>query len=142
MNQAYALLRAKCTYCHRLKMARVDVNHYTCKLRLLQHGLILQSNELEGLNPKSKALTTKSGPQGQQENDPSSDESEDDLDPESLIQVKTAFVNKAIKESRRLAIGNGRPRERNETMVRQRRAVVKDFLSSLHKGRRCSNCGG
>lgn len=142
MDQAYRLLRAKCSYCHRLRMARVEVNRFVCKLRLIQRGLILRSDELEDIGSGSRSLAKKVMNRNTQETVTSSDDSEEEMDPEDLMEVRTTFVNNALRENGKSMKGAGWTRETIEAVVRKRRDVIKEFLASITKGKKCYNCGG
>jgi DNA-directed RNA polymerase I subunit RPA1 len=142
MDQLLRLLRAKCVYCHHLKMSRVVVNKFVCKLRLIQHGLLLEMEELENIHikPKSanKAGSRGEGPGGSVGATESEDGLEEDVD--LLMRRRTAFVKKAVKR----AAGSDRQwrYQKSEAVSQERRLVVKEFLSSISKERICANCSG
>jgi DNA-directed RNA polymerase I subunit RPA1 len=141
MDQLLRLLRAKCVYCHYLKMSRVVVNKFICKLRLIQHGLLLEMEELENIHIKPKSANkvgSRGGAAGESMNTTESENIEEDAD--LLMQRRTAFVKKVIK---RAASSDRQWRyQKSEAVSQERRLVVKEFLSSISKERRCVNCGG
>ncbi|KAI9867559.1 MAG: hypothetical protein M1813_008358 [Trichoglossum hirsutum] len=139
MDQLLRLLRAKCVYCHHLKMSRVDVNKFICKLRLIQHGLLLDIEELENIHIKPKSAKKVSRGEGAEESvDTTGSESEDE-DVDILMQRRTSFVRKAI---RRATDADKRRHQKSEAVLQERRLVVKEFLASIAKGKKCANCSG
>ena len=129
MDQLLRLLKAKCAYCHRLKMSRQEVNRYLCKLRLLQHGLLGAAAEID------KIEATKS-----QDNDERSSESGEESPIDNVIRRRNVFVRKSIKAAR--ASLWDWEREKNEGVAEARRVVVKTFLKSITSGKVCGNCTG
>lgn len=123
-------------------MARVEVNRFVCKLRLIQSGLLLQSDELENIGPGSRSLAKNLKSHTTQESVTSSDDSEEEMDPEDLMEVRNIFVRDALNENGKSIKGISWTREVTEAVVRKRRAVIKEFLASIMKGKRCANCGG
>ena len=97
MDQVLRLLRASCIYCGKLKLSRVHVNRFACKLRLVQYGLIKEIADLDDITAqmgaKGKATTTAAG---------SSDEDDDEIsgDAKELVETRDRFVKKAIKKAR------------------------------------------
>jgi DNA-directed RNA polymerase I subunit RPA1 len=129
MDQLLRLLRAKCAYCHHLKMSRKEVNRYFCKLRLLQHGLLGAAEEIDNIE------VTKS-----QDAADGSSESEEESAVDNVIRRRNAFVKKSIKAAK--ANPWEWEREKNEGVAEARRIVVKTFLKSITSGRVCGNCSG
>ncbi len=129
MDQLLRLLRAKCAYCHRLKLSRKEVNRYICKLRLIQHGLLDAAQEIDNIESMDK------------ENEKEGSDSDEDQTPgDIIIRQRNAFVKKAIKAAKS-APWEWR-REKNEGVADARRLVVKSFLKAMTAGKACGNCKG
>ncbi|KAH0559289.1 hypothetical protein GP486_004196 [Trichoglossum hirsutum] len=141
MDQLIRLLRAKCVYCHHLKMSRVDVNKFICKLRLIQHGLLLDMERLENIHSKPKPAKKVSHREGVggSVNITESESEDEDEDVNALIQRRTTFVRKAIG---RAADANESRCQKNEAVFQARRLIVKEFLATIAKVKKCANCSG
>ena len=141
MPQALQLLRAKCNYCSHLRLRRVDVNRYVCRLRLVQYGLLDELQELEAMQLRSGETKADVAGAAKMDVDSSGDEDQED-DPDDLIQRRNEFVKQAIRD----AGGRKRMRETGgdkvEAVAEVRRAVIKELLASFTKGKECSNCRG
>lgn len=139
MDQLLRLLRAKCVYCGHLKMHPAKVNLVTCKLRLLQHGLLEEVEELENVGTKTKGMKNLPGGAAAEASAGSEDDSEDDMD---LKEVRSLFTKRAIKKAsgnmRRYEMSN----EKVEALSEQRRAVIKQFLGEFTSGGACGHCNG
>lgn len=134
-DQMYRLLRAQCVYCHRLQMSRTQVNAYTCKLRLLQYGLVDEVAALESMELKK----------GSKKSAKDGDESEDDgdEDEDDLVKRRNVFVKKAIREAQASGKLKGlMAGAKNPIAAEQRRAVVRDFFKDIVGIKKCANCSG
>ncbi|VDB88072.1 Bgt-18 [Blumeria graminis f. sp. tritici] len=130
MDQLLRLLRAKCAYCHHLKMSRKEVNRYLCKLRLIQHGLIVAAEELDNIDV---ALEKK-------DDEAAASESEEYSPDETVIRRRNQFVKKSVKAAK---INPWEwKREKNEAVADVRRTLVKNFFKDITAGRICNNCSG
>ncbi|KAF2218814.1 hypothetical protein BDZ85DRAFT_307063 [Elsinoe ampelina] len=134
MDQCLRLLRAKCVYCHSLKMSRSEVNRYACKLRLIRHGLIEECYELDKIRPdKSKNVTLTNGAGSEDE----SDQANDDI--RELTERRNKFVKRAIRNAEKRsdwAAG------KLEAAVDERRTIIKEFMFGITKPKRCAACSG
>ena len=96
MDQVLRLLRSCCIYCGKLKMSRIHVNRYICKLKLVKYGLVKELAELDDLTVQvlNKGKTA------------AASESEDDDDDETLgdgkalIDARERFVKRSIARAR------------------------------------------
>ncbi len=136
MDQLLRLLKAQCAYCSHLRLHGTELNRYICKLRLIQHGLLREAQELEeNVRPKGANVTGISDLDDQAESDDSEDE--DDI---------TEQRNKFVKEKIRAAGGrNYRAAvvaEKVEAISEERRRVVKEFLGNITKVKSCGRCNG
>ncbi|KAH7058738.1 DNA-directed RNA polymeras-like protein I subunit [Macrophomina phaseolina] len=129
MDQLLRLLRAQCQYCHGLKMSKVITNLYSCKLRLIHHGLLKEAAEIDNLEvPKVK---------GSKEEGEDVDSEDSDAEAQDIIQKREAYVKRALKEMKKM----GTPEKRTEAIAEERRFVIKDFLADISKSRKCASCG-
>lgn len=128
MDQVLRLLRAKCKYCHHLKMSRKEVNRYLCKLRLIQHGLLGAAEEVENIEVS----------QTKDEEDVSDSGEESAVD--GVIRRRNAFVKKMIKAAK--ADPWEWKREKNDAVAEARRNIVKTFMKVITAGKVCGNCSG
>ncbi|KAJ9621608.1 hypothetical protein H2203_007095 [Taxawa tesnikishii (nom. ined.)] len=135
MDQCLRLLRAKCIYCHHLKMSRQEVNRFTCKFRLIKYGLIKECYDLEELNsiPISKSAAREAD---------DDDESGLDQDTKDIIERRNRFVKKCIKLAGLSKNMEDKTTAKIEAVADERRALVKEFLYEITKGKKCGNCGG
>ncbi|KAH8684913.1 hypothetical protein BGZ60DRAFT_443218 [Tricladium varicosporioides] len=129
MIQMLKLLRAKCAYCHHLKLSRKEVNRHVCKLRLIQHGLLGAAEEVDTI----ELLDTKN-PEAE------SGESEEESSVDKVIRMRSSFVKKSIKAARHAPWEW--EKEKNEGVAEARRAVVKSFMKAITAGKLCGNCRG
>lgn len=119
-------------------MARSQVNLYTCKLRLLQYGLVDEVAEVDTIGSVKGAKLKP----GQSKGDDSGDDEERE-DDESIMEKRTAYVNRRIKEAKKdgrldgLMVG-----AKNPIAAEQRRDLVKTFLKGMNSNRKCANCSG
>lgn len=141
MDQALRLLRAKCAYCGHLKMHRPEVNRFTCKLQLLQHGLLNEAVELENIHlmTGTSEATRMNGTTS--DTDMQSEDSEED-DEERLQRRRNEFVKRAIKKAGGSKNKAEVAAEKVEALSEERRAVIKEFLAAAPLVRTCGNCKG
>ena len=140
IDQTLRLLRARCAYCGRLKLRRLDVNRFVCKLRLLQHGLLEEAEQIELLQVKreSSALTNGDADVGTKV----SEDDDSDDDPDDMIERRNEFVRTAIKKAggkRHMVTIVG---DKVEVAAEERRAVIREFMASITKPKECNTCKG
>ena len=137
MNQALLLLRAKCVYCGYLKVAAAEVNRFACKLRLLEHGLIKEVEELENIQLRVKG--SKFGVNGPANEEMGFESESEEEDVEKLIGKRDLFVKRAIKQNEKTkSLG----REKVEFISEVRRAIIKEFMTSSVRTKTCGRCKG
>ena len=139
MDQLLRLLRARCEHCSRLKLRRADINLFVCKLRLIQHGLLSQSQELENIQAKASGPRKPGiGPLANESEGPV--DSDHDLDPSQVIELRNRFVRRAIRKT-----GHQIPCDSDtrkvEAILEERRTVIKQFLVNIVLPKECSSCG-
>lgn len=135
------LLRSKCAYCGLLKLHRAEVNRFACKLKLIQHGLLQESQDLEDIHLWSKSSDPATVIGSAAQKDEESDQSEEE-DEESLVQRRNAFVKHALKKVKGKNLAAWMGAQKTEAMAEQRRAVVNEFLGAASVIRVCGSCKG
>ena len=120
-------------------MHPVKVNLFTCKLKLLDHGLLKEAGEVENAGLRRKDAYDLQNEQNAEPGAGDDDDSEDEMDKK---EMRTLFTERAVKKAgggvNRIAMS----REKVEALSEQRRAVVKDFLGAITLGRSCGRCDG
>ncbi|KAG8528213.1 uncharacterized protein KY384_007130 [Bacidia gigantensis] len=139
MPQLLLLLKSKCAFCHKLKLSSSETNRYTCKLRLLEYGLIDDVEELENITTKRHKKTTLGLDEKASED--GSAESEDEGVTE-LKRRRNNFVKKAIKKNGGRLYLKTLDSTKIEAVSEGRRTIIKQFLSASPKITTCSNCKG
>lgn len=136
MDQLLRLLKAQCAYCSHLRLHGAELNRYICKLRLIQHGLLREAEELEE-NVRSKGAKFKETSDLDDQTESEESDDEDDI---------TEQRNKFVKEKIRAAGGSNYKAavaaEKVEAISGERRRVVKEFLGSITKVKSCGRCHG
>lgn len=133
MDQLLRLLRAQCQYCHGFKMSKVTTHLYSCKLRLVHHGLLKEAAELEMVEAPNVKGSKEEGEDVESE--------DSDADAQDIIQKREAYVKRALKDAG-IRKKSEWSQKRAEAVVEERRYIIKDFLTDINKARKCGNCGG
>ncbi|KAL6715188.1 hypothetical protein ACLMJK_007452 [Lecanora helva] len=136
MDQLLRLLRGKCAYCGHLKLPPTEVNRYVCKLKLIEHGLVKQVEELENISLGS-ATKKAFGMASQEDGGDSAEEDE-----ETLKQKRNDFVKYAIKAARNKGTSVANASEKVESVSEVRREIIKQFLAVITSVKTCGNCKG
>ena len=140
MDMVLRLMRARCVYCGHLKLPRAEVNRFTCKLRLIEHGLVQEVEELENIHLRSTASKLRGIDPDIDTDGDSPDSEEEDL--ETLKQRRLDFVARVIKKNSRSKSRRGTASEKIEAVAEVRRALVKEFFAAITKPKTCGNCKG
>lgn len=140
MDQLLLLLRARCAYCSHLKLRPVDVDRFICKLRLLQYGLIQQTQDLENVQHETKFSKTIISDGVSVNEALESDESDEDED--SLIKRRNSFVEHAISQASESQNSSIYEAGKVEAIAEERRATIKELLASAGKTQNCGRCKG
>lgn len=115
-------------------MSRTQINVYTCKLRLLQYGLVDEAAAIDDLSKK------KGDKKKGKDADGSSSEDEDE---EDLIAKRNSFVQKAIRAAKAAGkLDNLMSGIKNPIASEERRTMVKDFFKDLVSIKKCASCKG
>jgi DNA-directed RNA polymerase beta' subunit len=130
MDQLLRLLRGKCAYCHQFKLARVQINEYVSRLRLIRCGLVREANEMHEHIDLSKGKTAK--------RDADDSESADDSD--DIITQRNSYVKRCMKRAGISKHDARSVKDKNDTTAEARRVVLKDFYAAIVAGKKCRNC--
>lgn len=127
-DQLYRLIRAQCPHCFRLRMGRVQLNAYVCKLRLLQYGLV---------NDAAMIDTIKTGSAAGDKDEASGGED----DPEDLIEKRTKFVRSRIREAQKSGkVDGARGGAKDPVATEARRELIREFLKETVFVKKCATC--
>jgi DNA-directed RNA polymerase I subunit RPA1 len=118
-------------------MGRNQVNMYTCKLRLLQYGLI---DEVAVVDTMGSVKGAKSKAAKGKEQDSDNDDEPDD---EDYMKKRSDYVSRCIREVKKSGkldglMGGGL----NPIAAEARRELVKTFLKEINSFKKCVNCSG
>ncbi|CAO2653919.1 Nn.00g106520.m01.CDS01 [Neocucurbitaria sp. VM-36] len=132
LDQLLRLLRGKCVYCHQFKLARVQINEFVSRLRLIRCGLVQEANEMHEHIDINKGKTGKRNVE----------DSESDDDNEDIIGQRNNYVKRCMKRAGISKHDARSMREKNDTIAEARRLVLKDFYAAVVAGKKCRNCQG
>ena len=141
MDQVLRLMRARCVYCGHLKLPRAEVDRYICKLRLIEHGLLREVQELENIQLRSTASRLRGMDMNAMDADEGSQDSEEE-DGETLKQRRNEFVTRAINKNNGSQSEVLAASEKIEVVAEVRRAIIKEFLAAITKPKTCGICKG
>ncbi|KAI3536206.1 RNA polymerase Rpb1 [Colletotrichum filicis] len=136
LDQVLRLLRSQCVYCKGFRMRHREINRYSCKLRLLQYGLLHEAHLVDAIGEELKGLALPDVPTDYE----SEAEEEGTSTVDNIIGAREAYVRQSLK-SHRLNLGEVR-KGKHEGAIEMRRELIKDFLTQITKSKRCDNCGG
>lgn len=129
-NQMYIFLRASCLHCHRLKLDDLEVHKFACMLRLIQYGLMLESETFARSSASESGADIEEGLPARK------------IDSESKQAIKQKREN-FVEESISAAIADGRTTLRGimtETLGEERKVLIHDFYARLLSRTRCEKC--
>lgn len=131
MDQILRLLRSQCVYCKGFRMRERDIHAYTCKLRLLQHGMLAAANLIDAIGEDYCGIKV----------DGLDDESEaEEEGSDNVLRKREYFVRRQLASNK---IGLGEMRKaKHEGALEMRRMLIKDFLANIAKAKKCDSCGG
>jgi DNA-directed RNA polymerase beta' subunit len=132
IDQLLRLLRGKCCYCHQFRLARVQINEYVSKLRLIRCGLVREANEMNDHVDINKGKTGKDD----------ADDSESDADEQDIVGQRNSYVKKCMKRAGISKSDAKTMKEKNDTISDARRQVLKEFYAQVSLGKKCRNCQG
>lgn len=132
MDTTLRLLRSKCVYCHRFRIPYNQTHQVICQLRLLEHGLLKEYQDLTRYKLGSKRKRSK------HEDELGAEESEEDID--DLMDRREKFVNKSIKKAKKKS--TQLPFHKNPMAIQARKDVITQFLGQVALVKKCANCKG
>ena len=109
------------------------MHRYSCKLRLLQHGLAKEAEIIDDIDLQYVDNNLNDGEGG---NDVAY------ADEDEIINRRIVFLDNAIKS---IALSNCYEEEchgRNESISERRISIIKNFLSDIAKVKKCARCDG
>ncbi|KAL8807886.1 MAG: hypothetical protein Q9200_004486 [Gallowayella weberi] len=136
MDQLLILLKAKCEFCGHLKLNPVEISRFTCKLRLIHHGMLKESQQLDDL-----LSTAGSKPAALTNGITVGEEGDEESDADDFQEKMKTFTKRAIKRLQVKSQKNSRP-EKTEVIAEERRAIVGEFLAAIRKTKTCGRCKG
>ncbi|KAK2737010.1 hypothetical protein FQN55_001342 [Onygenales sp. PD_40] len=129
-DQLLRLLKAQCAYCYRFRMSRADLKSYTCKLKLLQYGLVEEVAVIDNMSVRK----------GKDNNAGSGSEDSEDEDEEDFVRRRDNYVKRCI---------SGRNKDqgflsgaKNPAAAELRRSIVREFLKDISAVKKCASCSG
>ncbi|KAL8955775.1 MAG: hypothetical protein Q9183_006527 [Haloplaca sp. 2 TL-2023] len=140
LDQLLLLLRGKCEFCGHLKLNPGEINRFTCQLRLVHHGLLIEAQQLDEIGPASKSH--RSQLTGCGEDIEEGEEDDDESDPDALQRERNEFVRRAIKKANRKNCEDTGAAVKLEAVYEERRAIVKDLYAAIRKTKICALCKG
>ncbi|RCI08269.1 hypothetical protein L249_8353 [Ophiocordyceps polyrhachis-furcata BCC 54312] len=136
MDQAYRLLRATCVFCHGFRLSQKDIHMFSCKFRLLQHGLVNEAYLVGCISENDLAVDL------QEDLDIDDDQAgvEGDIAMDNVIRTREAYVQRLMLASK--STQSEETRGKHECVSGLRRELMKAFFHEANRSKRCANCGG
>ncbi|KAG4305911.1 hypothetical protein PORY_000821 [Pneumocystis oryctolagi] len=121
LPQLYRLLRATCLYCYHFKLSCSIVDLYFCKLRLLNAGLLYESQEIDKIYLKD---------------DSGVNDNKDNEYNLNLFEKRELYVQECLKK-RKILINESM---QNKLIDSEKRNLIKEFLEKIVSRKKCDNC--
>lgn len=134
MDQILRLLRSQCVYCKGFRLRHRDINLYSCKLRLLQHGMIHAAHLVGAIGEDLNGVDVPGIVQEESEAEEEGQESD------NIIRAREGFVRRHL-EAGQVSLADVR-KGKHEGALEARRELIKEFLASIAKAKKCDACGG
>ena len=131
MDTTLRLIRAKCVYCHKLRLPSLLINKTSCDLRLLQNGLLEEYDEFQ-------KIRTGSNRKRKQGEEPASDNE----DAGDLMERRSIFVDKALRRAKRNGQKDPAAFIRNPLAATRRKTIITEFIMKASLDKKCASCGG
>ena len=136
LDQLLILLRGKCDFCGHLKLNPVEISRFACKLQLIHHGMLKESQQLDDL------LSAASLPSSSMTNGVAADEDEEDeSDADDLKEKLKAFTKRVIRANK-MKSQKSSVFHKTEAIAEARRNVIRNFLIAIRKPKSCGQCKG
>ncbi|EDO15790.1 hypothetical protein Kpol_1040p3 [Vanderwaltozyma polyspora DSM 70294] len=143
-NQLYIYLRSSCLFCHHFRLRSIEVHRYTCKLKLLQYGLIDESYQLDSISVGDmSSIIDDDDDEAAEDNDMDEKKSSKSISDSMIREIKNKrkeFVDMAIAKA--LSEGKTTIKGTFTAIVNdERKKLVHDFYKKLLSRPKCDNCG-
>ncbi|KAI9764013.1 MAG: hypothetical protein M1835_007679 [Candelina submexicana] len=120
-------------------MARVEVNRFICKLKLIRYGLVGEAEEIDDMHIRPRGVQNGEMEEDVEDDDDDSGSGAEDAD--DLIERRIRFVKFTTRRGES-GLKKADPAHKNEAVAVKRRAVIKEFMTSMTKPKKCANCQG
>ena len=140
MDQLLLLLRSKCEFCSHFKLHPNETHRFTCKLQLIQKGLVNEVKELDNIDFMTKKFAFRRTKTTSLNEETESEDSEEDED--VIRQRRDEFVERAMRRSQESRSNRAAATEKNDFVAEERRTVIREFLSAIRSTRSCGSCKG
>lgn len=145
MSNTHVLLRGICLFCHRFKLTLAQRALFQARLRLLDYGLVRESQDLANARPM---FQTHFEGDGGDDDRMEADDGDGQVDrPEGQpIESMVDFAKRIASDCRdkiRKAVeeqGSRRGKDTSDAVYAARKRVVAQFLAALGKPKRCPSC--
>ncbi|KAL2214353.1 beta and beta-prime subunits of DNA dependent RNA-polymerase [Sarocladium strictum] len=137
MDMIYRLLRATCVYCKGFRLAAKDLHKYTCKLRLLQYGLINEAHIVGSIGETDLNLDFEKDLGLESE----AEEEGGKQSIDNITRARDKYVQQCLKASGASRRGDF-TKGKHEGAIELRREIIREFLAEITSKRLCNNCGG
>lgn len=111
-------------------------------MRLLQYGLVEESELLEKMQSGGGKKRRPGVENNSQKATRDVSETEDDANPEDLIERQTKFTRRAIKRAKRRETGDATSLIRNPAAILARKDLISGFLLETAARKKCVRCSG
>ncbi|MCJ1314020.1 hypothetical protein MMC25_007700 [Agyrium rufum] len=119
-----------------LRMHPNELHRFACRLQLVRYGLLQEATEFDILYESGKWSKGSTGDDEEGEVDHGVDDGVD------LRKGAEDFVKKAIRAAGGKRHLLAEAKQKYEAISDERRAIVKEFLSSMHLIKKCGSCQG
>ncbi|GES96144.1 DNA-directed RNA polymerase I complex large subunit Nuc1 [Rhizophagus clarus] len=122
-----ALLRSICLECHHFKLNLSQTIRYIAKLKLLKHGLLLESQSVDGIGIND--FLSNDGDYG--------DDNESDMPGSESVKEHISALDQFVKMSLRKGDKN---KYKLTAIIAERKKIMAEFLSACSKIKQCGHC--
>ncbi|KAL1914900.1 uncharacterized protein VTP21DRAFT_7816 [Calcarisporiella thermophila] len=131
-NQMFSLLRSTCWNCHHFRMSRPELHRYISKLILLDRGLVVEANRIDGIPISAEKMKQRGE---EMELDAEDEAEEEGMDGENYIRKLDAFVKHAIKNN-----ASSDMSYKVTVVTDERKKVISEFMKRALAKKKCENC--
>ncbi|EGG03566.1 uncharacterized protein MELLADRAFT_75289 [Melampsora larici-populina 98AG31] len=142
MTHAFHLLRGTCFHCHHFLASEIIIVRYAAKLKLLNHGLLLESDAVDDF-PTIKLSNVKAGKRGIDETEEGLSQEEEEEDKEFDLPYYKAtlkkFVEECIEKQIRKESKTSKDNYKIGMCFDKRKKIISELIKLLPK-KRCERC--